>query len=678
MTTAAVGLSVATVAAGAAMLAALVAPPGSRRVWVGLCSAAAAAAGLVAGGAVLLGEGTFVATLPELLPLGGVRLELDALGAVFVVAVGIVAVPASVYGIGYSAQGHGLDGRAVQATFPLFVWSLLMVPAAGSVSTLLVLWELMALSSLGLLVAEHRHNPAVRSAAQWYAAMTQLGFVALLLALLGLANRAGGDSFAEIRAGAGSGAVGRVAASVVFVGALVGFGSKAGAVPLHVWLPRAHPEAPSHVSALMSGAMVKLGVYGILRVGWDLLGGGPRWWGATVLAVGVASALFGILHALVSSDLKRLLAYSTTENVGLILIGVGAGGLLAASGNPTPAALAVAAALLHVVNHAAFKGLLFLGAGSVVSATGTRDLDRLGGLARSMPVTAATFAVGALAIAAVPPLNGFVSEWLLLQSLLQALPAATSSVTVVVMPVAVAAVALTGGLAAATFVKAFGTGFLALPRSRAAEAAREATWTMRFGLVVLTGTCLVLGVAPSLLGEPLGRAVGAVEAFGSVDPVGADGPVVELAGIQSTLSPLLLAAGLLAGVVAVAAVLRVVRSASTLRGVETWGCGRSVQTARMEYTATSFAEPLQRVFDDVLRPDLDVAVDHRAESRYYVEAVRYRQGIRDAFEHWLFRPAIQAVRWWGATAAPRLHNGSIHRYLAYALVAFVAVLVVAQ
>jgi formate hydrogenlyase subunit 3/multisubunit Na+/H+ antiporter MnhD subunit len=674
VTAAGAGLAAATVAAAAAMVAAAAVPRSARRVLVGVGSAVAAVGGLVAGVAVLTGSGTFVATLPELLPLSGVRIELDALGAVFVVAAGIVALAASIYGIGYSA--HGLDGRVVQAMFPLFVWSLLMVPAAGSASTLLVFWELMALSSLGLVLAEHRDNPAVRSAGLWYAAMTHLGLVAILVALMVLAAHAGGDSFAVMREGAE--AVGPVAGSVVFVLALVGFGSKAGAVPLHVWLPRAHPEAPSHVSALMSGAMVKLGVYGIVRVGWDLLGGGPRWWGATVLVVGMVSALFGILHALVASDLKRLLAYSTTENVGLILIGVGAAGVFAASGNPALAAVAMAAALLHVVNHAAFKGLLFLGAGSVLTATGTRDLDRLGGLAKRMPVTAATFAVGALAIAAVPPLNGFVSEWMLLQSLVQSLPSATSSATVVAMPLAVAAVALTGGLAAATFVKAFGTGFLALPRSTEAGNAREAGPAMQAGLVMLAGACVALGLAPTALGPALARAVGTLEPLAGTRPLRSGGVTVELAGVQARLSPLVLAGGLLVGVVATLAVVRSVRSAPTRRGVETWGCGRSVQTARMEYTATSFAEPLQRVFDDVLRPDLDIDVDHRAESRYYVDAVRYRRGIRDAFEHWLFRPVIRVVRWWGDTAGPQLQNGSVHRYLAYALVAFMAILVAAR
>jgi formate hydrogenlyase subunit 3/multisubunit Na+/H+ antiporter MnhD subunit len=641
-------------------------------VCVGLLTGAAAAAGLVAAVGVLIGSGPFAASIPELLPFGGVRLELDAFGAVFVVAVAVVAIPASIYGIGYGA--YGVSGRAVQATFPVFVWSLLFVPVAGSASTLLVLWELMALSSLLLVLAEHRVNPAVRSAAHWYAAMTHLGLVAILLALVLLASRAGGDSFVAMRTGATG--LGPAAASTVFLLALVGFGSKAGVVPLHVWLPRAHPEAPSHVSALMSGAMVKLGIYGIIRVGWDLLGGGPRWWGVVVLVVGAVSALFGILHALVASDLKRLLAYSTTENVGLILIGVGAGGLFLASGNRALASVALAAALLHVVNHAAFKGLLFMGAGSVVAATGTRDLDRLGGLARRMPVTGATFAVGALAIAALPPLNGFVSEWLLLQSLVHSLPSSTVAVSIT-MPVAVAVVALTGGLAVATFVKAYGTGFLAMPRSPEAEDAHESPPTMLVGLGLLAVTCVALGLGATALGRPLARAVGALGPLAGARPLAAHGDRLQPAGILAAISPLVLAAALVVALVVAMAVLRATRSAGTVRGVEPWGCGRSVQTARMEYTATSFAEPLQRVFDDVLRPDLDVDIDHRAESRYYVEAVRYRQGIRDGVEHRLYTPVLRAAGWWGRAARP-LQNGSIHRYLAYAMVAVIIVLVTAR
>lgn len=672
MTAAGTGLAVATLAAGLAVAAALVAPRRVRSGCVGGLTALSAMGGLLAGIAVLTGSGTFVAAMPHLLPFAGLRFELDPLGAVFVVASALVAIPASLYGIGYTADG--LTARSVQAPFPLFVWSLLMVPAAGSASTLLVLWELMALSSLVLVLAEHRHNPSVRSAAQWYAAMTHFGLVAILLAFMVLASRAGSDSFAVMRAAPDH--VGPVAASVVFLLALVGFGSKAGVVPLHVWLPRAHPEAPSHVSALMSGAMVKLGVYGILRVGWDLLGGGPRWWGVTVLAVGAVSALFGILHALVASDIKRLLAYSTTENVGLIFVGVGAAGVFAASGNRPLASIALAAALLHVVNHAAFKGLLFLGAGSVLRATGTRDLDRLGGLVRRMPVTAATFAIGAFAIAALPPFNGFVSEWMLFQALVHSLPSSTAAVAVT-MPVAVGVVALTGGLAAATFVKAFGTGFLAMPRSPEAASAREAPPTMKIGMGLLAASCVALGLAPTAFGTPLARAVGVLNSVAGGRPLRAHDLRVELAGVPATFSPLLLALALLGALVVTLAVVRAVRSPAVVRGAETWGCGRSVQTARMEYTATSFAEPLQRVFDDVLRPDLDVDVDHRTESRYYVEAVRYRRGIRDAIEYRVYAPVLRLVRSWG-TAARGIQNGSIHRYLAYAMVAVIAVLVVAR
>lgn len=672
MTVAGSGLAAATVTTGAAVVGAFVLPARVRAAWVGALTATSAVGGLAAALAVLGDGGRFAAALPHLLPLGGVRLELDALGAVFVLTVALVAIPAAVYGIGYAR--HAAAGRVVLATFPLFVWSLLFVPVAGSASTLLVLWELMALSSLLLVMAEHRHNPAVRSAAHWYAAMTQLGFVAILLALLVLASRAGGDSFAAMRSGASH--VGAGTASIVFVLALVGFGSKAGVVPLHVWLPRAHPEAPSHVSALMSGAMVKLGVYGLLRVGWDLLGGGPRWWGAIVLTVGALSALFGILHALVAADLKRLLAYSTTENVGLIMIGVGAAGMLAANGNRALAAVALGAALLHVVNHAAFKGLLFLGAGSVLSATGTRDLDRLGGLARSMPVTAATFAVGVLAIAALPPLNGFVSEWLLLQSLVHSLPSSSVAVAVA-MPVAVAVVALTGGLAVATFVKAYGTGFLALPRSPAASSAHEVSASMQTGALVLAAACLALGLGASALGRPLSRATGALPALAVQHPLASAGIRLQLEGVQATMSPLLLAAGFALALAVAFGLVRTVGSRRTVRNADTWGCGRSVQTARMEYTATSFAEPLQRVFDDVLRPDLDIDVDHRAESRYYVEAVRYRQGVRDGIEHRLYEPLIRGASRWGR-AARQVQNGSVHRYLAYALVALIVVLVVAR
>jgi formate hydrogenlyase subunit 3/multisubunit Na+/H+ antiporter MnhD subunit len=547
-----------------------------------------------------------------------------------------------------------------------------MVPAAANVVGLVVFWELMALSSLLLVLAEHQHRSEARSAAQWYAAMTHLSLLAIMFALFLLAGETGDETFDGIRSGAG--AIGGGTRAVVFIAALVGFGAKAGVVPLHVWLPRAHPEAPSHASAVMSGAMVAMGVYGIVRVGWDLLGGGPVWWGVAVLVTGLVSAMFGVLHALLASDLKRLLAYSTTENIGLMFVGIGAAGVFAASGNRPLAAVALAAALLHVMNHAVFKGLLFLAAGSVLAATGQRDLDRLGGLARRMPVTGATFAVGAIAIAALPPLNGFVSEWMLLQALVHSLPSDVA-VVAVAMPVAVTLVALSGGLAAAAFVKAFGTGFLAMPRSGGAATASEVNRAMLTGQVLLAAGCVAFAVAPMGFADPLENAVASVGGVADGPPVIVDGVGIRLAGIGAGLSPLLLLTALVAGAAGALTAVGRARRRRTVSGIVPWGCGRTVQTPRMEYTATSFAEPLQRVFDDVLHPDIDIEVGHRAESRHYVESVSYRMETSDQFEQRLYEPILRVARRWGDTARS-LHNGSVHRYLAYALVVTLLVMVV--
>lgn len=630
------------------------------------------AAGFASSAAVsVLSSGrAFRASLPAVLPVTGFSIALDSLGAFFMLIVALVSIPAAVYGIGYAA--HGPSARTFHAVFPAFVVSMLLVPAAGDVASFLALWETMALASLLLVAAEHRHRTAAREAAHWYGAMTQLGFIAILIALFVFSRHAGGDSFAVLRAAGARMSPG--VRSGVFLLALAGFGSKAGMVPLHVWLPRAHPEAPSQVSALMSGAMVKLGIYGIVRVGFDLLGLGPRWWGVVLLAAGAVSALFGVLHAMVSSDLKRLLAYSTTENVGLILIGLGASLLFAASGASALAGVAAAAALLHALNHAAFKGLLFLGAGAVQSSAGTRDLDRLGGLVRRMPVTATLFGVGALAIAALPPLNGFVSEWLLLQSLIRGASRAGVALAVS-MPVAVAAVALTTGLAAATFVKAFGVGFLAQPRSREAAEATEAPVSMRVGMAMLALVCVALGFGPALAGPALGTAL-RVLPWGGREPLSANGALLALDGIRSSIAPVVIAVGLAAGVVAAMVVVRAFGSRRR-RVAANWACGRTVQTARMEYTATSYAEPLMRVFDDVLRPDRDLDVTHRVESRYFVESVRFRTGIRDAFEQHFYVPVVRWIGAWGR-AARAMQSGSVHHYLAYGFVALVVVLVIAR
>ena len=443
------------------------APPRARiRLSVALTAAACVCGFALAADVLATGDAATVHT-SQLLPLFGFSLRLDRLGALFVAIAAGIGLCAMVFRLGY--RGHGLSSRTGSCVLPLFVTTLLLVPAASAVGTFLFLWELMAVTSLLLVLADHRVRDEVQRAGQWYGVMTQFGAAALLLSLLLLADRAGSQSFAVIAQHGPH--LAPWVRSTAFVVAVVGFASKAGAVPLHVWLPRAHPEAPGPVSALMSAAMVNLGIYGIIRVGDTLLGGGPTWWWLLVMALGGLSALFGALHSSTSTDLKRLLAYSTTDNVGLILLGVGASGLFAATGHRPLAVVALVAALLHVVFHAVFKGSLFLSASSLQQATGLRDLDRLGGLVRRLPRSAPVFIVAALAICALPPLCGFVSEWLLLQSLLHGLPSGDTAVEVA-MPLGVGVLALTGGLTAATFVKAIGIGLLGQPRSDDAASAQ--------------------------------------------------------------------------------------------------------------------------------------------------------------------------------------------------------------
>jgi formate hydrogenlyase subunit 3/multisubunit Na+/H+ antiporter MnhD subunit len=495
--------------------------------------------------------------------------------------------------------------------------------------------------------------------------LTQGGFVAVLIGLVWLAAVTGTD-FATIRSASPS--LPAALQGGVFVLCLIGFASKAGAVPLHPWLPRAHAEAPSHVSALMSAAMVNFGVYGVLRVGFDLLGGGVGWWWLVLVGLGALSALYGVVQAVVATDFKRLLAFTTAENMGLVMLAVGFGGLFTLAGRPVVAGLAIAAALLHLLNHAAFKTVLFLGAGSVVRATGSRDMDAWGGLSRRMPLTTAAVAAGALAAAALPPGNGFISEWLLLQALLG--QADGGLVLGIAAPVAVAVIALTAGVGVATYVKAVGTGLLARPRSAEAAQARESPPSMLVGIGLAVAACLALAVDPAVTLTAIERVTAALGVPAA--PAAAGGAQASLSNVFATWWPAWLALAIAGGTVGVAVLARR-RGRGRLRQAA-WDCGAGPLTARMEYTATSYAEPLQRVFDDVLAPERDVDVTHDVESAYHIDAIRFRQRIPDRIENRLYRPVIAALQRLGDAARP-LGSGSVHRYLGYMLAALVVVLV---
>ena len=636
--------------------------------WGGAATSLVGLAGVVCGIVALAGR-SWSLSLDGLFPMVGVQLELTPLGGLFMLLTGAVAVIVGIYSAGYTRAGH-LGGFPL-AVMPIFVATMLLVPAAGSVPTFLLMWELMAVSSMMLVLAGHR-RAEVRSAGVYYAVLTHLGFMAILLGLLLLSAATGTTRFAEISFAIGD--VGHGARTVIFVLTLLGFGSKAGLLPLHAWLPRAHAESPSPASALMSAAMVTLGVYGIVRIDLDILGPGPRWWGLVMLAVGAVSALFGVLQASVATDLKRLLAFSTTENMGLVLVALGAAALLTSSGMRDVAALALAAGLLHLLVHGSFKMLAFLAAGSVQNATGLRDLDRLGGLAHRMPVTTALFGVAALGAAGLPVGAGFVSEWLLLQSLIHR-PAAGDTLMALTMPLAIGVVALSVGVGVVTMVKAFGVGFLARPRTDEAAHAREAGAPMLLAMALAALVCTVLALVPAAL-DPALRALGRTL---PVPVATLGGVVIGPAGGLGSIAPAVLAAGMASAVILAVALSRIGsrRRPPAQSAAPLWACGADGLTSRMEYTASSFAQPMQRVFRGVLRPEADLSVVRAAGSAYDVEQMAYRERPTDAVEAHLYRPVLRLVR---AVAGwvRRAHTGSVQLYLVYGGVGLLIVLVLAR
>ena len=639
-----------------------------------------ATVGIVVGGTAGLAVAVAVFVLatpltlqaPALLSVAdGLVFRLDGLGAFFLALVGFVAMPCGIYGAGYARPYEGRYSlRFLGAMLNLFLLTMSLVPCASNILTFLLMWEGMSLTSYFLVLTE-TNEPGTIRAGGWYLAMTHGGLALILAAFLPLTGNAAATGFSDLRAAAP--ARSPAARDAVFLLAVLGFGSKAGIMPLHVWLPRAHPAAPSHVSALMSGVMIKLGVYGLLRVGLDLLGGGPAWWGALLIGLGALSAVVGVLYALMENDLKRLLAYSSVENVGLVFIGIGTGFLFLSLGTVPAATLALSAGLYHALNHAAFKGLLFLGAGSVLHGTHIRDMNLLGGLIRRLPWTALCFLIGSLAIAGLPPLNGFVSEWLLFQALL---PGVGSSAPFVapLMTLAVGILALTGGLAAAGFVKAFGITFLAIPRSPAAAHAREAPFSMQAGMAILASACVAFGVAAVPIMSALSSVVAASVGPSAVLPT-LHGVTLDAPGGFGQMSPALLALGLLVVTAGVWAGVRLFGAGPGLRVGDTWGCGRVAQTPRMEYTSTAFAEPLRRVFAELYRPTKDLSIDFHPGSRYFVQSIEYRSEIMPWFERYLYAPVVARVRVL-ALRTRAIQSGSAHAYLTYLVIALLGLLVV--
>lgn len=535
------------------------------------------------------------AAVDRVLPLGlpwlGAHFHYDSLAAFFLAITNLGGAVASLYAIGYG-RNETAPGR-VLPFFPAFLAGMNLVLLAADAFSFLVAWEFMSLSSWVLVVAYHRDSGNVR-AGYIYLLMASFGTLCLLLAFGLLAGPGGNYAFEMMRH-----AHGHTFAALVLALALVGAGSKAGLVPLHVWLPLAHPAAPSHVSALMSGIMTKIAVYAFIRIVFDLLGPPDWWWSVLVLAIAASTAVSGVLQALMEHDLKRLLAYHTVENIGIIFIGLGLALAFSANGMVFAAALAFTAALLHVLNHSVFKSLLFFGSGAVLNATGESDLEHLGGLIHRMPQTAFLFLVGAAAISALPPLNGFVSEWLTFQAVLLS-PALPQWGLRLLAPTAGAALALAAALAAACFVKAFGVAFLGRARSSRASGAQETDGFSRAAMIIFAALCLLLGVLPGLAIDWISPATAEI-VHGQMPTQRfiAWLTIIPIAQSRSSYNGLLVFFFIASSACLAAAVIH--RFASrVVRHAPAWDCGTPSASPRRQYTASSFAQPVRRVFGSVV------------------------------------------------------------------------------
>ena len=585
--------------------------------------------------------------------------SIDGLSAWFLLVLSVVAIPIAIFSLGYLGGPHWRRRSAfLGASFNVLMGAVELVFVADDLVTFLFAWELMTLTTAALVVTEHETR-ASRRAAYLYLVMSHLGTGFLIAGFLMLASVYDSLSFATLLS---ADAVIEPIRHILFACFFLGFGVKAGIVPLHVWLPEAHPAAPTSISALMSGVLIKTGIYGLVRVCAFGLGVPRLSWGVLVLVVGGLSAVLGVLYALMQHDLKRLLAYHSIENIGIILLGLGAGMIGLSYGRSDVAAVGLAASLYHVLNHAVFKALLFLAAGGVLMETGTRQIEQLGGLLRRMPWTGLWFLIGAMAISGLPPLNGFASEWLTFQALLVGFRGSADPLVHVLFPVGGALLALTTALAAACFVKAFGMTFVALPRSPAAADARESSMVILAPQAWLAACCVGLGLFPGFVLRALESVM--VTLPGLQPPgVVVQGGLGMASGLDSFdhVVPIMLGVALL-GAWAVAGLLSVRHAA--VRRVPTWGCGGEL-TARTEYTATAFSKPLMMIFRAVYRPTREVEALTET-SPYFPREVRYRSEIEPTFERHVYGPVIRAVLR-VATGMRVLQAGSLHAYLGYVI-----------
>jgi len=593
----------------------------------------------------------------------------DPLALFFLAVILMVSLPALIYSIDYfKGKFTRIKLFTTQLITLAFIASMLLLVVVGNALVFLIVWELMTLLSY-LLVLTDDENEAAVNAASIYIIMTHIGTAFLTAAIFIIYRHAGSFDLPVMAAACQT--MSPMLRNWLFIFFLIGFGTKAGIVPLHIWLPYAHPQAPSHISCLMSGVMIKTALYGLIRFVFLVLGIGSLWWGITVIVLAVISCLVGVIYALMEHDLKKLLAYHSVENIGIILLGLGLAMIFTRLNLNSLAALAMIAGLYHLINHAAFKGLLFLCAGNVQKGTGTLDIEKLGGLIKKMPWTAAFFLIGAMGISALPPLNGFVSEWLTLQAFFSG-AFKVSGILALGFALSAAALALTSGLAAACFVKAFGITFLALPRGDGAEQAKEVPSSMLLGAGLLAAAVIGLGLLAPIIFNLL------AEVAGPICKATLQTPDLFSLGLQPNsglaISPIFILLILGIGLISAAAVYFLFVG-KKVRSGRTWDCGYYKIDSRNEYTATAFSKPFRISFSFFLLP---FRKTHRVkDSFYHVKSFVYETYTTKIFKEYFYDLAL-AYLYRAARTFKRIQAGSIHIYISYILVTLVLLLLLVR
>ncbi len=643
-------------------------PKVSTRVAFG-ASAMASLVGLIIGADVLW-NGPIRMELPFTSPFGTLAFAVDELSALFMITISLVTLAVSIYSLGYVDHYYGKYPIGLMGfLFNVFFASMIMVVTSANAILFLIMWETMSLYSYFLVIFESREKGTVGSGI-FYLVMTHIGTAAITIGFILMYTQSGSFDFNTFP-GAASG-MSDILRSSVFLLWLLGFGTKAGMIPLHVWLPMAHPAAPSNISALMSAVMVKTAIYMLIRCYFGFLGVHDAWWGVVVLAVACVSALLGIMYALIESDIKRMLAFSTVENIGIILMALGVAMLFQSYGLMELAALALIAALMHVLSHAMFKSLLFMGAGSVLYAAHTRNMERLGGLAKRMPYTSLMFFIGVLSVAAIPPMAGFVSEWLIFQSMLQSFNFPEMIVKILI-PVSMGTLAITGAFAAATFLKAFGITFLAKPRSEEAEHAKEVPRTMLVGMGILAALCVGVGILSFAILPFIDEVTSPLIGVSIKNHLVNGLMIVPTVKGFSQVSPLLIAVLLAVIFPLIMVMSRYYGGKRKVVRADTWGCGTPL-TSRTEYTGRGFANPINRMFSWVYRPKREFHATAQP-SPYIKTEMSYTSTVEPVFEKYMYGPTVSLVRW-AARKISVIQTGSIQAYLGYIFAMLVILLIV--